>query len=300
MSKPQQTLDVLIVQSGPVKDPPHILDDLLALMKDGCREETPDFVVLSELATTPSFCLTIDKAHFALAEPLAGPSVRRVCEAARELSCHVVLPFFEHDEKTGAYYNSAVLINPQGQMVAGTLPDGTQVPAYRKVHLSENWSLLPGVHEKYYFRPGPGFAVFPTPFGPAGILICYDRSFPESWRTLRLMGATFVFLPVQSWRTEREEMFFVELRCAAVQNGIFIVASSKGGTEDHGRPVTFFGASCVVDPKGDILVQGPSRQGPALLRARLDLRQTLDHALSQHYLRDRVPTAYGLISAVSP
>ncbi|MBI2880381.1 MAG: hypothetical protein HYY21_02275 [Candidatus Tectomicrobia bacterium] len=300
MGELQNTLDVLIVQSGPVKSPDRVLDDLLALLDEGCREGAPDFAVLSELATTPSFCLTIDKAHFALAEPLSGPSVRRVAEAARRHRCHVVLPLFERDEKTGAYYNSAVLLDPDGQVVPGALPDGTRVPAYRKVHLSENWNVPPGVHEKYYFRPGPGFAVFPTPFGPAGILICYDRSFPESWRTLRLMGAAFVFLPVQSWRSEREEMFFVELRCAAVQNGIFIVSSSKGGTEDHGRPITFFGASCVVNPQGDILVRGPAREGPALVRARLDLGQTLDHALSQHYLRDRVPTAYGLVSAVSP
>ncbi|MFQ5694137.1 MAG: carbon-nitrogen hydrolase family protein [Nitrospinota bacterium] len=299
MSGSPNPVDVLIIQSGPVKDPGRIVDELLGLVDEGCREKTPDFVVLSELATTPAFCLSTDKANFDLAEPLAGPTLRRFGEAARRHRCHVILPFFEHDEKTGAYYNTAALIGPDGRTIPGALPGGARVPAYRKVHLSENWNVPPGVHEKYYFRPGPGFPVFPTPFGPAGILICYDRSFPESWRTLRLMGATLVFLPVLSWRSEREEMFFVELRCAAVQNGIFIVSSSKGGAEDHGRPITFFGSSCVINPDGDFLLKGPAREGPAILRARLDLSQAREHALSQHYLRDRVPEAYGLVAATS-
>ena len=300
MSEKRDKVDILMVQSGPIEHPDRILDDLLALMEEGCREKPADFVVLTELATTPSFCLSTDKANFRLAEPLSGPTVRRVSEAARQHKCHIVLPFFEHDEKTGAYYNTAALIGPDGHLIEGTLPGGTRVPAYRKVHLSENWNVPPGVHEKYYFRPGPGFPVFQTPFGPIGILICYDRSFPESWRTLRLMGATLVFLPVLSWRSEREEMFFVELRCAAVQNGIFIVSSSKGGTEQHERPITFFGSSCAIDPNGDFLVKGPPREGPALLRAELDLSLAQEHALSQHYLRDRVPEAYGLVSAISP
>ncbi|MDP6085309.1 MAG: carbon-nitrogen hydrolase family protein [Nitrospinota bacterium] len=300
MADPGNCVDVLIIQSGRAREGVPIVDELLDLVDRGCGEKTPDFVVLSELATTPSFCLAIDKANFDLAEPLSGPTVRRFSEAARNHRCHIVLPFFEHDERTGAYYNTVALIGPDGRTVPGTLPDGTRVPAYRKVHLSENWNAPPGVHEKYYFRPGPGFPIFPTPFGPAGMLICYDRSFPESWRTLRLMGATFVFLPVLSWRSEREEMFFIELRCAAVQNGIFIVSSSKGGTEDHGRPITFFGSSCAIGPDGDFLLRGPAREGPALLRTTLDLSQAREHALSQHYLRDRVPKAYELVSSISP
>ena len=38
------------------------------------------------------------------------------------------------------------------------------------------------------------FQVFDLPFGKVGINICYDISFPESARVLKLMGAELVAL----------------------------------------------------------------------------------------------------------
>ena len=54
----------------------------------------------------------------------------------------------------------------------------------------------PRGNEKYYFSPGDlGFPVFDTPFARIGILICYDRHFPEAARVLGLGGAEIVFVP---------------------------------------------------------------------------------------------------------
>lgn len=52
---------------------------------------------------------------------------------------------------------------------------------HRKVH-------LPG-READYFTPGDGFAAFDTPAGRLGMLICYDKVFPEAARSLALDGA---------------------------------------------------------------------------------------------------------------
>src|SRR5215203_546136 len=54
----------------------------------------------------------------------------------------------------------------------------------RKVHLP------PG--ERFAFRAGDGFAAFDTPAGRIGMLLCYDKLFPEAVRTLALDGAEIV------------------------------------------------------------------------------------------------------------
>ena len=69
----------------------------------------------------------------------------------------------------------------------GTLPDGEKVPSYRKTHLADVEAA--GLQESFYFSAGDGLPVFQTPKATVGVLVCYDRCFPEAWRTLTLQGA---------------------------------------------------------------------------------------------------------------
>src|SRR4029077_7748303 len=105
---------------------------------------------------------------------------------------------------------------PEGSFVVGRACPrpraGQPTHVYRKVHLSENWNSDPGVHEKYFFRPGGGFVIYETSFGTFAPLICYDRSFPESWRAVRLAGARVVGLPAAFSRPERIRTFELELQ----------------------------------------------------------------------------------------
>ncbi|HEX3830586.1 MAG TPA: carbon-nitrogen hydrolase family protein, partial [Solirubrobacteraceae bacterium] len=55
---------------------------------------------------------------------------------------------------------------------------------HRKVHIP------PGEHGVY--NAGDGFAAFDTPVGRVGMLICYDKVFPEAARALALDGAEIV------------------------------------------------------------------------------------------------------------
>jgi len=86
------------------------------------------------------------------------------------------------ENRGGKLFNTAVLMNPQGQIV------GT----YSKVHL-QNWMLASGVNH------GDGFPVWEVEIGgvktKVGIEICYDIQHPEATRELALGGAEIVFNP---------------------------------------------------------------------------------------------------------
>jgi len=50
--------------------------------------------------------------------------------------------------------------------------------------------------EKLYFSPGDtGFKVWDTKIGRIGIMICFDWFFPESMRSLALLGADIIAHP---------------------------------------------------------------------------------------------------------
>src|SRR5262249_55752494 len=142
-----------------------------------------DLVVLSELASGPFFPVSRDRSWLGVGETLDGPELAAIAGAARRLSCHVLVGFAEAEPRLGLVSNGAVPIGRTGDRVEGRRCSGPRAgePAftYRKVHLSENWNVDPGVHEKYFFAAGDGFVVYETPFGTFAPLVCYDRSFPE-------------------------------------------------------------------------------------------------------------------------
>lgn len=292
------SVDVLVAQLGP--QPWSTAgggEGVAAFLRAQLGDASVDLVVLSELATTPYFPTSREKRWINAGEPLLGPETAPLAELAAQAQTYLVLPFAERG-RDGGLYNSAALIGPDGEPRVGRYCTGPRcgesTQTYRKVHLSENRNADPGVHEKYYFRPGEGFVIFETEFGKLAILICYDRSFPESWRAVRLAGARLVALPVVSSRPERAKAFAAELDVAAVQHGVFALAASKGGTEsvDGVADVTYFGASRAVSPMGEVLVEGPTATGPEALRCRLDLHDIAVHDKTFHFLRDRRPELY--------
>ena len=70
--------------------------------------------------------------------------------------------------------------------------DGTQQGIYRKTHIPQG----PGYEEKFYFNPGDlGFRVWDTAFGCIGVGICWDQWFPETARSMAIMGADLLLYP---------------------------------------------------------------------------------------------------------
>ncbi len=207
-----------------------------------------------------------------------GPQLRRVAELAREMT--VVVGFCEGD---GALrYNSAAAVSGDG--VLGV---------HRKVHQP--------LGERLSYAAGDTFAAVDTPAGRLGMLICYDKAFPEAARALALDGATTIAC-ISAWpasrtatatsladdRWTRRFNLFDEAR--ALENQVVWVASNQAGT--FGR-LRFVAHAKVVGPGGDVLAT--TGAGPGMAVAPVDVDDALATARrAMFHLGDRRPDTYDL------
>ena len=207
---------------------------------------------------------------------------------------YIAVPFFERGEVDGEYFNSVAILGPDGAIVTGRLPDGTTVSTFRK-HAVSSYHWDGHVNdEKFYFRPGAGLPVFDTDLGTLGVLVCYDRWYPEAWRVLALSGARIVLVPNAS-EGYVSEMFVPLIRVSAAQNQVFAIAANRAGVEVIGdRSTSYYGRSCIAGPRGELLAEaGPDPD--TVISAELD-PLALDEARQRLWIyRDRRPELYGPI-----
>lgn len=246
---------------------------------DEAAQRGAEIVALPEIFNTQYFPnRDRDPKYLDLAEPIPGPTTHRVASKAREHHLVVLAPIYEK-EIPGVYYNSAALIGTTGDMVGH----------YRKMHIPHSGHLI----EKFYFKPGNyGFPVFKTSFGSIGILICYDRHFPEGARALGLAGAELVLIPVASPRPQARDVFVKELMAMAIANQYFVAAINRVGIEGQDE---FFGSSLICDPRGNIIAQASSTDDEVLI-ADVDLSVVAATRNSWMFYRDRRPDAYGSLT----
>jgi predicted amidohydrolase len=209
-----------------------------------------ELVIFPECALT-GYCFDSIEEASQFAEPLDGSSSQTFAEACRETGAHAVIGFIEKDGSR--YYNAAMLVGPGGAGIIG---------AYRKVH-------LPFLGVDRFLTPGDKpFEVLDLPFGRIGINICYDASFPEAARVLKLLGAELIILPTNwpqgAWRTAE---FIINAR--ACENHVNFAAANRCGVE---RGWEFIGRSKVVDFNGDTLGEA-SREGEEMLLIDIDLQE---------------------------
>ena len=217
---------------------------------------------------------------------------------AREYRSTIIFPFFRRDSTKGQYFNSAMVIGPDGEMVPGQLPAGILMQCYDKVHLPKVQTETLNIDETPHFVSGSGFPIFATEKARIGILICYDRRFAEAWRSLALSGAEIVFLSgcIPAWElaaaSSSAEMFIAELRTRAMENGIYLVACNRAGFEElRGRRSLFFGESCIIGPAGTVIARGLAN-APCIVRATIDLGELDEMRERLPLLKDRRPDLY--------
>lgn len=238
-----------------------------------------ELVIFPECALT-GYCFdSLDEAA-PFADPIDGPSSEALARACRETGAHAVAGFIERDASN--FYNAAMLVGPDG--VIGN---------YRKVH-------LPFLGVDRFLTPGDKpFRVFELPFGRVGINICYDASFPEAARALKLLGAELIILPTNwptgAWRTAE---FIVNTR--ACENHINFAAVNRCGVE---RGWEFIGRSKVVDVNGDTLAEA-AREGEEMLTVEVDLQEADNNKIVNvagsyeiDRLADRRPEFYRIVTA---
>lgn len=243
-------------------------------------------ICLQELFSTPYFCHAEDPEYWDLAESVPGPTTDRIGSIARKTSSFVVAPLYEK-AIAGELYNTAAVIGPDGA-VAGI---------YRKssipLSVMDDWQS----REKFYFKPGnTGFTVFSTPFGVSlGVLICYDRHFPEAARVLALRGADVLLVPAATGGPSRAT-WEIEVRALAIANVCYVGAVNRVGHDngDVHRP-RYFGASLVCDFNGRVLSQA-SDGGDEVVYAEIDLNSMAQARNRLGWFRDRRPDLYGALA----
>ncbi len=280
-------LIVGLLQTAAGPDPKANLSHTLAAAEKAIRAGAR-IVCTPELFRTLYFCQSEDPGHFALAEPIPGPTTTAFQRLARRRQVVIIAAVFER-RAPGLYHNSAVIIDA----------DGALLGVYRKMHIPDD----PLFYEKYYFTPGDtGFRAWQTRYGKVGVLICWDQWYPEAARLIALQGAEILFYPTAIGWHPREKAALGQRqaqawetiqRAHAIANGCHVAAVNRVGWE---RPVggdglQFWGQSFVAGPFGEVLAKAGDHQ-PETLLVPVDLRQ-LDTIRTQWpFLRDRRIDAY--------
>lgn len=156
-------------------------------------------------------------------------------------------------KENGKYYDASLLIDKTGEIT------GIQ----KMVHIAQARQF----YEQDYYEPSDsGFQVFDTEYGKIGIVVCFDRHYPESIRTEVLMGADLILIPTVNTKAEPSEMFEWELRVQAFQNSVSVAMCNRVGNEGA---MEFSGESIVVDPEGKVLVKANDKE--QIIYADIDL-----------------------------
>jgi len=257
-------------------------------------------ICLKELFSAPYFCKSQQTDRFDLAEPVPGPTTKRMQALAKELAVVLIVPLFER-EAAGIYRNSAAVIDADGRLM------GT----YRKMHIPDD----PLYNEKFYFTPGDtprpgeagegsGFKVWKTRYATIGVLICWDQWYPEAARITSLLGADVLFYPTaigwhpfekDEWGGAQVEGWRTIQRSHAIANGVYVAAPNRIGHEDEPgtEGLEFFGHSFIVDPAGRIVASADQEE--AILLATCDPAFVESTRRNWPFLRDRRIDAYGPI-----
>lgn len=262
------------------RDLDECLARIAALVEDA-RAQGADLLALPE-AALGGYLANLEGAEAAPpAFAFDSPTIRQIAILAREMV--VTVGFCESDGDR--LYNSAVAVCGDG--VLGL---------HRKVHQPLN--------EDATYSAGEGFAAFDTPVGRIGMMICYDKAFPEAARTLAMDGAT-IGVCMSAWPTARtntapdvardrwKKRFDLFDQARALENQIVWVSANQAGTFGSLR---FVGSAKIVDPGGEILAD--TGVGAGLAVAGIDVEAAL--AAARRYmghLRDRRPHAYGALAA---
>lgn len=232
-----------------------------------------DMIMFPEMFTTGYELSIVGPRITELAEPVNGPTITALREAAKQAGVYVVAPIaLYHDGLPGVPFNSAVLIDREGN-VAGV---------YDKQHL---WAL-----ERFYFRGGNGTPVFQTDFGTIGIMICYDMGYPEVARMLALQGAQIVLCP-SAWCEPDHDVWDINVPARALENTVFLCAVNRYGRE---QDLYMGGHSKVCDPRGRVVAELPD-EGEGVLNVEIDLADVVSNRQTSPYLRDRRPELYGKV-----
>lgn len=265
VSQQAPVCDVAIVQAKPRKGNVEAnFAELQETFEQIIKEGAPDLIILPEAAMTGYF---LEGAVYDLAET-ADEFATKLADAWRKAGgtaqVDLVCGFYENDR--GTYYNSAVYLTAgkRGHEI---------VHVHRKMFLPTY-----GVFdEERFLSRGRKLSVFETRFGTMALLICEDVWHSIMPTIAAIKGARFIIVPSAAPGRGIENEAELEsisvwrslLTGAASEHGVYLLYAGLTGFEG-GKGMT--GSSCIIDPRGHVLVQAPAIGG-CIVRAKIDMRE---------------------------
>lgn len=216
-----------------------VLENLEAAARGGAK-----LVVFPECALT-GYCFKSSEEALPVAEPVPGPSTEKIAAAAKRLGVTAVVGMLEIAD--GKVYNAAAVIGPEG--IQGT---------YRKIH-----RVYLGI-DRYDTVGDIPFPVFKDSRATIGVNICFDCSFPEAGRVLKLKGAQILAIPT-NWPVSSDTWQHIP-KVRAIENHLYVIAADRVGEE---RGFRFAGHSQIIDFTGQVLAEAGETE-ETILSAEID------------------------------
>ncbi|MFI2855679.1 carbon-nitrogen family hydrolase [Paenibacillus sp. JSM ZJ436] len=264
------SVNIALIQADiQIGEPTANFQHIKKLMETALSEgQKPDILVLPEMWNTG---YALERIH-ELADPDGRQARELLSSFAKRHQVHIVGGSVA-EKKNGQIYNTMYVYDAAGEQKA----------MYSKIHLfrlmDEEKHLSAG-DQAVVFDLQPGFT--------AGASICYDVRFPELSRTLALKGAQVLFVPAE-WPNPRLHHWRTLLTARAIENQMYVVACNRVGTSGD---TSFFGHSMIIDPWGDIVVEGSEEEG--ILRGALNPALTDEVRTRIPVFEDRRPGLYKL------
>jgi predicted amidohydrolase len=199
-----------------------------------------DLVALPEIFNVGYFAFdTYQRA----AEPVEGPTLTRIADAARQHDVGVLAGSIVEDL---AETESVETPADEGLANTSVLFDraGERLAVYRKHHLFGYQSA-----EAQLLVQGETLGIAEFGGATVGMTTCYDLRFPELYREIAEAGANLVLVP-SAWPYPRVEHWKLLPRARAVENQLFV--ATINGSGDF-QDASLLGRSMVYDPWGTTL-----------------------------------------------
>ena len=186
------------------------------------------------------------------------PVLGGLCEFAKANKVWIVLGSIAIEGEQGKFFNRTFVIDDRGQIQA----------RYDKIHLFDiSLSAKSTYRESDKVIPGKRAVLVNTPFGKLGLSICYDVRFPSLYRDLAQAGAEILLVPAAFTKKTGEAHWHMLNRARAIENGAFVIAPCATGKVSGGGES--YGHSLIINPWGDVLVDGGEDTG--IVMAEIDI-----------------------------
>lgn len=235
-------------------------------------ENNADLILFPEVHLTEFFpqYKALDVSQYRLT--VESDEVKAFRNASREY--HIMTVPNIYLEENGRNYDASLMIDKSGAIL------GIQ----KMVHVAQATNFY---EQDYYTPADDGFKVFDTPFGRIGIVVCFDRHYPESIRTEALMGADLILIPTVNTKSEPSEMFNWEIRVQAFQNSVAVIMCNRVGSEGE---MNFSGESIAVDARGNVIEKADDME--QILYVDIDLKESEKVRKEKPYTQLRRPDFY--------